>query len=150
MRFRHTRGGVKSPINLQLNKENINYKSEVKFLGVWLNETLKWDHHVQYLTKKLGKVCFAIRIIKNVADLNTVKTLYFSSYQSLLTYGIIFWGNSTKSKEIFILQKKVVRIIVGAKLFEPCRKRFRKFGIPLFLCLYFLSFNVAENESNGK
>jgi hypothetical protein len=32
----------------------------------------------------------------------------------MITYGLIFWVNSTNSIEIFELQKSVVRLMVGA------------------------------------
>jgi hypothetical protein len=42
-----------------------------------------------------------------------------------MKYGIIFWGNSSDSKKIFILQKKIYRIIAGTKPQTP-RDLFKK------------------------
>ncbi len=36
---------------------------------------------------------------------------YFSYFHSIMTYGIIFWGNSTDSNEIFKLQKKLLELL---------------------------------------
>ena len=30
-----------------LNKINLKYRTEVKFLGIYITETLKWDTHIQ-------------------------------------------------------------------------------------------------------
>jgi hypothetical protein len=32
-----------------------------------------------------------------------------------MSYGIIFWGNSTDSKKVFYIQKKIIRIMAGTK-----------------------------------
>jgi len=32
-----------------------------------------------------------------------------------MTYGIIFWGNSTHSSKIFKIQKRAIRILMGRR-----------------------------------
>jgi hypothetical protein len=49
------------------------------------------------------------------SNINTLKVIYFAYFHSLMKYGIILWGNSSGSKKVFTLQKRTVRIIVGAK-----------------------------------
>jgi len=44
-----------------VNKMNLIYRAETKFLGVYITETLKWNTHVQSLADKLSKVSFRIR-----------------------------------------------------------------------------------------
>jgi len=39
--------------------------------------------------------------------------VYYSHFHSIMTYGLIFWGNSHYSNIIFRLQKRIIRIIVG-------------------------------------
>jgi hypothetical protein len=72
----------------------INYKEHTNFLGVWLDKNLKWTVHTQQLANKLGKICFVLRVINRVAGLDTVRTLYYAYFHSLL-YGLVFfWDNS--------------------------------------------------------
>jgi len=42
-----------------------------------------------------------------------------------MSYGLIFWGNSTNSKCIFKLQKRATRIIMGARNNDLCREFFK-------------------------
>jgi hypothetical protein len=46
-----------------------------------------------------------------------------------MTYGIIFWGNSSHSNLIFRLQKKSIRIIKGITSRGSCRKHFKELKI---------------------
>jgi hypothetical protein len=79
--------------------------------------------------------------------MDTLKLVYFAYFHSVLSYGLIFRGNSTGSNKVFYIQKKIIRIMAGVKSGVSCRKLFRKFNmLPLasefILCL--LSF-VVEN-----
>jgi hypothetical protein len=38
-----------------------------------------------------------------------------------MKYGIIFWGNSFDTKKVFILQKKIVRLMIGVKSCNSCK-----------------------------
>jgi hypothetical protein len=46
-----------------------------------------------------------------------------------VSYGIILWGNSSYSRKIFTLQKKIIRIMMGAHPRTSCRKLFKKLEI---------------------
>jgi hypothetical protein len=39
---------------------DIAYKSETKFLGIFIGENMRWDVHVHSLTFKLSKICYMI------------------------------------------------------------------------------------------
>jgi hypothetical protein len=42
-----------------------------------------------------------------------------------MTYGIIFWGNSTYNDNIFRLQKRITGIIMGVGTRDSCGKLFK-------------------------
>jgi hypothetical protein len=66
-----------------------------------------------------------------------------------MSYGIIFWGNSTDSKKVFYIQKRNIRIMAGAKRRASCKELFKKFNIlPLAseFSLSLLSFVVDNME----
>jgi hypothetical protein len=52
--------------------------------------------------------CHAIRIIKPNMSLETLKTVYHSTFNSVINYGLPFWGISPYSKKIFRMQKRIV------------------------------------------
>jgi len=42
-----------------------------------------------------------------------------------MSYGLIFWGNTTKSKCVFKLLNRAIRIIMGARNSDSCREFFK-------------------------
>jgi hypothetical protein len=67
----------------------INYTEYIEFLGLWLDKNIKWSLHTQQLATKLSKIYFAIRVIKRVSGLETVRTVYCVYFHSVLLYGLI-------------------------------------------------------------
>jgi GTP-sensing pleiotropic transcriptional regulator CodY len=68
-----------------------------------------------------------------------------------VSYGIIFWGNSSISRKIFTLQKRIIRIIVGAQHRTSCRKLFKKLEILtvpsqyIYSLMSFLKLEIRKN-----
>jgi hypothetical protein len=121
-----------------------------KFLGLQVDNKLNWKTHIQYIIPKLSSACFAMRNITSLMKSETLKLAYLAYFHSIMSYGIIFWGNSTDNKKVFYIQKKIIRILAGTKRRASCRKLFKKFNIlPLaseFL-LSLLSFVVDNFET---
>lgn len=89
----------------------LNKSKPLKFLGLCLDENLTWRNHISYLTTKLAGAIFIINKVKHVLPYDALKTLYYSLFHSHLIYGILAWGHSEMANKIFILQKKILRII---------------------------------------
>jgi hypothetical protein len=80
---------------------DIGYKSEFKFQGIYVTENLKWNVQVKHLSQKLSKVYYIIESLKKVMGPHIIRSIYRANFQSLLRYGIIFWGGGNKSIKIF-------------------------------------------------
>jgi len=100
------------------------------------------------LVIKLNRACYAIRAIKSLVSLKVLISIYFSYFHSLLTYGVIFWGNSPISKNIFKIQKRVIRIITNNSRRESCKHLFKWLKILTLPSQYIFSVLVfiAENR----
>jgi len=94
--------------------------NSTKFLGLTIDSTLLWKEHTVDLTSKLNKACYAIRAIKPFMTLNVLRTVYFSYFHSIMSHGIIFWGNSHLSSNIFKIQKRIIRIITNKSKCDSC------------------------------
>ena len=72
-----------------------------------------------------------------------------NSTHSIASYGKIFCGNSSYSKKIFTLQKRIIRIMVGAHPRTSCRRLFKKFEILTVPSQYIhslMSFFIGNQE----
>ena len=89
--------------------------SEIKFLGVILDENLSWIPHIEYLTKKLKLSIGELSRIRHVIPDKLYASLYHTLFESHLTYAITVWGGvpHNKLEKLFILQKKCIRILFG-------------------------------------
>ena len=98
---------------LTLNGLVIKRVKETQFLGVIIDENLKWDIHTKYLNSKLkceiGKL--NIRIKKCIPKI-AYKELYHTLFES---HGISARGGISlkKLEPLFITQKKCLRIMFG-------------------------------------
>jgi hypothetical protein len=68
---------------------------------------MNWKSHIAKILPKLRRACFTVRSVYPHGSLNTLKIIYFAHFHSIMSYGIIFGGNSTESKKVFLAQKKL-------------------------------------------
>jgi hypothetical protein len=97
-----------------------------KFLGLTLDNILCWRTHIDTIIPKLSSSSFALTVVKPFLSLDSLKMVYYSYFYSIMTFGLIFWGNSHHSNIIFRLQKSIIRIIVGIRVRDSCREHFKK------------------------
>jgi len=125
-------------------------------LGLTMDSTLSWKTHIDQLSTKLNSACYVIRSLKSVISTMNLRTIYFSYVHSVMTYSIIFCGNSSDSYIIFRLQKRAIRIIMNAGNRISCRELFKKLNIlPLYLqytlsLLLFVVTNIDEFTTNSE
>jgi hypothetical protein len=101
----------------------------LKFLGIQLDSHLNWKNHIDQINPKLSAAGYMVRQMYYICNNNTLRSIYFAYFHSIASYGIIFWGNSSNSMKIFTLQKRIIRIMVGAYPRTSCRKLFKKLEI---------------------
>jgi hypothetical protein len=70
---------------------------------------------------------------------NTLKTVYYSYFNAIITSGLPFWGNSPNSIKIFKMQKRIIRIMMGYRNRVSCRRLFKRSEILPFTSQYILS-----------
>jgi hypothetical protein len=128
-------------INLKIGFNNnfITNSSYTIFLGVTMNNTLSWNNHIDLLMKKLSKACYIIRNAKTYMSALSLKVIYYAFFHSVMSYGIIFWGNSSHSSIIFRIQKKAMGIKEGCLNRVSCRNLFKKLKILPLTAQYMLS-----------
>jgi hypothetical protein len=66
-----------------------------------------------------------VRRTKPYLSWDALKMINYAFFHSVVTYGLIFWGNFTHWDYIFKLQKRIIRIIMGARTGDSCRELFK-------------------------
>lgn len=88
--------------------------TNIKYLGLIINETMRWNDHTEYLNTRLRKLVHVFYKLRNILPLKILKMTYKSLVESILTYGIIIWGGtySSQLKNIKITQKWILKVML--------------------------------------
>ena len=130
--FRPPRTELGQRITLSLNRNKIFESTKIKYLGILLDSRLTWKHHIFELRKKLNKAVGMIYKLKNIGcDQQILRSLYYSLFQSHLTYGLCIWGtaHSDYIYKLFLTQKRAVRAIAGLDFNASTKDAFRNLQI---------------------
>ena len=119
-----TKNSSSNDLNIMHENRKIPNIYNTKFLGLMLGNTLSWKTHIDTILPKLSSASFALRVVKPFLSQDSLTMVYYSYFHSVMTYRLIFWGNSHHSNVIFRLQKRIIRIIVGIRGRDSCREHF--------------------------
>ena len=104
---------------LKSNHNTISQTNHVKYLGVFLDNQLSWQPHIDQTIKKLSHACGMIFKLRYYVSISTLKLIYHSMFHSVIQYSLLNWGRASKSQlhNIKILQNRFLR----ASLFHDSR-----------------------------
>ena len=134
--------------NCDLNKplvilnKNIERKSETRFLGIIVDENLKWTSHIKSLQSKMSRYVGIMFKIKRYIPLQARLNIYHSFIQSHVNYCCLVWGFSVKSniESLFTKQKKGLRAVIKGYI----NYRYRNGILPGHTKPYFNDFNILS------
>jgi hypothetical protein len=114
---------------------------------------MTWKTHTDTILPKLISACFAIRSAKPYVSHQTLKAIYYAYFHAIMSYGVTFWGQSPDSLKVFLLQKRVIRTMIGCGRRDSCRRLFVELGILVLpsqyiFCLLFVVKNRKLFSSN--
>jgi hypothetical protein len=88
--------------------------ADVKFWGIFITGDISWKTHTQYVCQKLSNIIYLIKSLSDTVSQAVLINVYYEKFESVLKYGIIFWGSVDKDfKTLFKLQKKCVMMMKG-------------------------------------
>ena len=130
---------------VKINDEELESCDSYKYLGVYIDKSLSWKSHIDYICTKISKACGALSKIRHIVDIETLCTVYYALANSYLRYGILAWGNATDSiiNPLDTLINRCVRIM-----------SFAPFGhiqiSPIYECLDILNVENTFNLETAK
>jgi len=114
---------------------------------------LESSDHIQ--TTNISSFCH-LRSIKSFMFLDVLRSTSFSHAHSIISYRIIFWGNSSYSEDIFKIQKRIIIIIMNSRRNSSCWQLFKDLNILpiqsqyIYSILLFVTKNKDQFLSNSQ
>jgi hypothetical protein len=124
--------------SLVLNGMILKQVSCSKYLGVFIDDELKWKTHINYVVKKLLKYVGIFYKLRSYLPLRTLKQLYYAFVHSNLIYCIEIYGNAPMSylDPIKKLTNRILRILQNKPLSYPVKLLYSNFNTLPFSSLH--------------
>ena len=130
----------------------IHRKTTEKFLGVVVDEGLKFGGHVGMLCAKVSRSVGVLYRLRDYLPLKTLISLYYSFIYPYLIYCNLIWGSTfqTHLKPLEILQKKAIRNINRAPYVSHTNQLFIRNKLLKLkdINLFYQSIHVYKSYSN--
>jgi hypothetical protein len=87
---------------------------QTKYLGIIIDEKLKWKPHIQTIIGKIRLLSYKFFRLRSILNISNLKLLYYAIVQSYLQYAIIGWGGAldTHLNPLQTIQNYIVKIIL--------------------------------------
>ena len=121
-------------LDIQIDRTRIDRKKAVKYLGITVEESLKWQIHISNISKSISRGIGVMGRAKYFLSSHHLVLLYNTLVLPYLNYCAVVWGSnySTRLDKIVKLQKRVVRVIDNKPFFYPTKELFSKYRILKF------------------
>lgn len=99
----------------------INKVASVKYLGITMDQHMRWDLHIINLCQKLRKTIYIFKKLRDILIKTLLYSFYFALVQSLLSYGVIGWGGAAGLylERVKIIQKSIIKVMLRKPLAYP-------------------------------
>ena len=115
---------------IKLNGVVLKPKSEIKYLGITIDEHLTFKSHISIMNAKLKRANNLLALSRHYLPNNLLKQIYYSQFHSHLGYGCQVWGQSTTAiSQTSILQNKAVRLMSFSPKDAPSNPLYKNLNI---------------------
>lgn len=151
-------------LDLKIKDTKIEQVQFTKFLGLVVDSKLQWGEHFKVTSTKIARGIGIIRRMRKIFPMKILLALYHSLIGSYLNSHILSWGYDCE--KLFIMQKKAIRAIHGARRYDHTTGFFKvcnilklpdnyKIAVYKFYCKfkanalpnYFQNLNIRTNAS---
>ena len=104
-----------TPLHIILNNNELPYCTSSKLLGVVIDNSLKWDKHIQYICAKISPKIGLIHRLRQILPTSNLSTIYLTLIQPYIDYCITVWGACANKyiKQLQRLQNRAARAVTG-------------------------------------
>ena len=121
-----------------LNNVKVNFASSVRFLGVEIDEKLKFKKHINIISSKVAKSTGILFKLRQYLPLRTLISVYRSLVETHLNYCTLIFGNAydTHIHSLEVAQRKCIRIVAKQQLQAHTNRFFSEFKLLKFKDIY--------------
>ena len=100
---------------IRIGNEFLNRVNTTKSLGVIIDDRLRWEDHIDSISKKVSRGIVAIKLIKPFVPESILKQIYNALVQPYFDYCFLVWQNCnlTLQSKLQKLQNRAARVITG-------------------------------------
>ena len=140
------------PFDVYLNDIRIQYASSVRFLGIIIDDKLKFNLQINNFAQKISKNAGVLYKLKQYVPNDTLVCIYRSFVECYLNYCTLIYGNAytTHLRPLQIAQKKCIRIIANKHPDARSIPIFSEFRLLKFLDIYKLNLGVYMHKNIDK
>ena len=73
-----------------INKEELEQKDTAKYLGIYFDNNLTWNKHIEYINCKLNRGIGVLRKIKKIRQEKTLENIFNAFLKLYLEYGTLY------------------------------------------------------------
>ena len=143
--------------SLIINNIEIEKVDTFKYLGLHIDEHLKWDYHIKIIKNKILPIVGILYKLKKILPIAIKKQIYFSLIHSNIIYLNAIWGNTHMYlvKSIEMLQNRALKSVFDLPNIMPSITMYQTVKILNFrnmkfknLCIFLYKLNNKLIKSN--
>lgn len=122
--------------------------TQLKYLGIVIDCTLTFKHHITYLTSRVRKLIVVFKRLRHAVDKKLIRTIYLTLCQSLCTYGISIWGGSPKTilKPLEVAQRAVLKVSSFRPILYPTKQLYESCEVLTIRQLFILTIVLKQHN----
>lgn len=137
--------------NVNCSCSPLNRVTQVKYLGVILDQRLVWYPHIEHLIDRTRKLMWVFKVLRQVMSNSLKNKLYIALAQSVLTYCISVWGGTCKTHVLGLerAQRSLIKVIYSKPYRFPTDSLYKLSGLLSIRKLYVLSLILNCHKSHA-
>lgn len=139
-------------ISVNMKKFDILQTDSIKYLGIYIDQHLRWDDHVNKLLQKLRGIIPLFRSLQGICSNEQLLIIYKALVESHLRYGILGWGGVLDKNlcKLEIIQKRILKIIFQKNVTYPSENLFSLSKVMdirqiFFFALVMVQYSIQKN-----
>lgn len=122
---------------------------DIRYLGVQIDSTLSWKAHIHNLTSRARRLIYIFKKIRSSASAQTLKIVYYSLAQSILTYCDTAWGGActTTMLQLERAQRAILKVMTHKPIRFPTVSLYKEAEVLNVRQLYVLHTILRKHRS---